>query len=174
MKELGVYKYYKYCFIFVTVAIMVAYVVMWLFLPVTIDNTSVPTLVNGITTSMSIIIGFGGVVMAFVFRGEIEKGNFKAKKLYFAVLCFFILPLIYLWVAYIWLSTKQFEFAVKYSFGGYLVALWALLLAFLVIARKWDLEKEEKSEKTSEKTEQENTEETEQEKLKRKFQRSAI
>lgn len=116
---------------------------MFLLLPVTIEDASVPTLVNGIITSMSIIIGFGGAVTGIVFRGDIDKGDSKAKIAFFYALGLFIIALVYPWGAYLALATKQFAFAVKYSFGGYLVALFAIITVYILIAKRWDLEKVE-------------------------------
>jgi len=144
MKKLNFYRRNS---IVVVVVIAIAYLFVFLLLPVTIDNTSVPTLVNGITTSMSIIIGFGGAMTGIVFRGDINKGDSEAKKTYLYVLGLFIIPLIYPWGAYLALTTRQFEFAVKYSFGGYLVALLVIIMVYILIARRWDLEEGEKSEK---------------------------
>jgi amino acid permease len=167
MKKLDIYQRN---FIIAAVVIIVVYLIVLFFLPVTIDNTSVPTLVNGITTSMSIIMGIGGAVTGFVFRGDIEKGDYKAKELYFTVLGLLMFALVYPWGAYLWLAIKQFELAVKYSFFGYLIALLALITIYILTAKRWNLEKEDKSEETK----PEKTEETEQEKLKREFQHRAV
>ena len=143
-----------------------AYLFVLFFLPLTIDKTSIPTLVNGITTSLSIIVGFGAAVTGIVFRGDVEKGDAKARKDYFFSLGLFILALVYPWGSYLALATGQFELAVKYSFFGYLIALLAIITVYILTARRWELEKEEKSEKTEPKK----AEETEQEKLKLEFQ----
>jgi hypothetical protein len=135
MKTLDIYQRYLILVLFV---IIVAYLFVFLFLPVTIDDISVPTLVNGITTSMSIVVALGGVVVGIVFRSDIEKGDSEAKKFYFTVLGLFIVALVYPWGSYILLASKQFPFAVKYSFGGYLIALLAIIWVYIYAAKRLD------------------------------------
>jgi hypothetical protein len=116
----------------------VAYLFVFFLLPVTIDDTIVPTLVNGITTSMSIVIALGGVVIGVVFRSDIEKGDFETKKFYFTVLGLFIVALVYPFGSYILLATEQFPSAFKYSLCGYLVALLTIIWVYLYAARRLD------------------------------------
>jgi hypothetical protein len=144
MRKLNVYDWY---FIAIAIVFAVAYPVVLFMLPVAVDST-VPTLVNGITTSMSIIIGLGGAVIGIVFRGDIEKGDSKARRIYFYALSLLIIPLIYPWGSYISLAagTSWYVFAVRYSLDGYLVALLAIMIVYLLTARRWYLEKEEKTE----------------------------
>jgi small-conductance mechanosensitive channel len=120
------------------VAIIVAYVFVLFLLPVTIDDTNVPTLVNGITTSMSIVVALGGAVVGIMFRSDIEKGDSEAKKFYFTALGLFIIALVYPWGSYLALTTKQFSFAVKYSFFGYLIALLVMVTVYAYTAKRWD------------------------------------
>lgn len=52
----------------------------------------------------------------------------------------------YPWGSYLALATKQFWFAVKYSLGGYLVALLDLIIVYLYTAKRWNIEKEKQPE----------------------------
>ena len=127
--------------------IFIVYVIIFLFLPVTIDDTAIPTLVNGITASISIIVGFSGAISGVVFHKELENEDSKGKKFYLLILGLFIIALIYPFGAYLSLSSKQFVIAVKYSFGGYLIALLAIMTVFNYAGKKWDVNYSEKLDK---------------------------
>jgi amino acid permease len=116
---------------------------------------------------MSIIVALGGAVTGIVFRRDIEKGDDSAKRIYLVALALFAIALVYPWGSYLALTVKNFDFALRYSFGGYLIALLAFVTVYIVIQRKWNLDKEGKMD--YERVTQE-SEETEQEKLKREFQ----
>jgi hypothetical protein len=145
MNKLDIYQ--RYLIVFMIVA-FIAYFVILFFFPITIDRNYMPTFVNGITTSISIITGLGGAVIGIVFRGDIDKGDSKARKSYFFAFSVLILPLIYPWGSYIALATDQFELAVRYSLDGYLVALLVIVAVYLLTARTWYSGKKEESEKT--------------------------
>jgi len=141
------------------------YLIMFFLFPITIKDVYVPNLVNGITTSISIIIGFGGAISGIVFRSYIEKGNLKVRKTYIYLVSFFLLSLVYPFGAYIFLTTNNFDLAIRYSFCGYLFALLSLFILLIFIGVIWDLEKEEKPERAeSDKLKSERTKETEQNK----------
>ena len=145
--------------------IIPAYLFVVLFLPVPIDHSSIPTLVNGVTTSMSIVVGLGAAVIGIVFRADIEKGDYETRKTFFAALGLFIIALIYPFGSYMSLANNGFEFALRYSLGGYLIAILGIVTVYVLTAKKWESEKEEKAEKI-----ELQKDETEQEKLKREFQ----
>jgi hypothetical protein len=76
MSEKQIRAIYKRYYI-ISVVFVVVYLFVFLLLPVTISDSNIPTLGNGITTSISIIVGFGGAVTGIIFRGDIEKGDSK-------------------------------------------------------------------------------------------------
>jgi len=129
-------------YVVVSIVFAVVYVLVLLFLPVDIDNASVPTIINGITTSTSIVIGLGGATMGVVLRGDIEKGDHHARKTYLYILGFFIASLLYPLWSYVFLITKDFVFAIRYSLDGYLFALLVLIIAWLHVAKRWSSDKE--------------------------------
>ena len=130
-----------------TVSVIVLCLVVLFFLPVTISSDAVPTLVNGITTSMSIIIGLGATVIGVFFHNSTEKNDSEAKRAYIYALSLFILLLIYPWGSYIALANSEFLFAFRYSLNGYLVALSALVIVYYCTARRWNFGKAEKLKK---------------------------
>jgi len=132
--------------IIVTCVIALVYLFVFLFLNVTIEDASVPTLVNGITTSMSIVVALGGAMIGILFRGNMDNADPEAKKAYFFVMGLFIFPLVYPLGSYLALATNQLWFAVKYSLGGYLVALLDLIIVYLYTAKRWDFENEKQPE----------------------------
>src|SRR4030066_1879608 len=114
----------------VVIIFSVLYVGEILFFPVNIDSSFIPTLVNGVTTSISIIVGLGGAVTGFVFRKDIDSRDFRGRRAYYYALGLFLFPLVYPWGSYLFLAlgiAGLDVFALKYSFGGYLLAMMALL-----------------------------------------------
>ena len=142
-----------------------AYLFIVLLLPVTIDEASVPTLVNGITASMSIAVGLGAAILGIVFRADIEKGDFETRRTFFWALGLFIIALVYPWGSYVALGNKGFQFAVRYSLGGYIIALLGIIVVYILTAKRWEFDRKERAN-----VEPNKSEETEQEKLKREFQ----
>jgi len=147
MGKMNTYQRYA---IIVAVAFVAIYFVVLFFFPIGIDSGYIPTLINGVTTSIGIIVGIGGATMGLAFRRDIEKGDFRGRKVYMYALFLFLFALLYPWGSYLFLAlgiTGLDVFALRYSLGGYLMAMMALLEAFLLIARRWDNEREhEKSE----------------------------
>jgi hypothetical protein len=138
----------------VGIVVVVAYLLVFLFLNVTLEDSSVPALVNGITASMSVVVALGGVMIGILFRGDMSNADPEARKSYFLMLSLFIFPLVYPWGSYLALATRQFGFAVKYSLGGYLVALLALISVYLYSAKRWNIEEEKQPEPEKPKTEE--------------------
>jgi hypothetical protein len=151
--------------IIATIVLVASYLLIVLLLPVTIADSNVPTIVNGITASMSIAVGLGAALIGIVFRADIEKGDNETRKTFLTVLGIFIIALIYPWGSYVALANKGFPFAVRYSLGGYIIALIGITVVYILTAKRWGLEGKETAN-----TEQYKSEESEQEKLKREFQ----
>jgi len=144
---------------------LIVYILTVIFYPVTVDASSIPSIVNGITTSTSIAIGLGAATTGIVFRADLEKGDYESRKTYIAALSLFILALTYPLGSYLFLINQKFISAVRYSLGGFLVALIGIGFIYVLIGKRWEMRKEK--EKV---IETEATSETEQEKLKREFQ----
>jgi amino acid transporter len=151
--------------IIAAIVLLAAYLFIVLFLPVTSEDSSIPTLVNGITASMSIAVGLGAALLGIVFRADIEKGDYETRKTFFWALGFFIIALVYPWGSYVALANNGFQFAVRYSLGGYIIALLGIIVVYILTAKRWAIEREEKAH-----TKPDKSEESEQEKLKREFQ----
>lgn len=164
MRKLNVYDKYLVALV---VFLAITYPLILYFFPVVTDST-VPTLVNGITTSMSIILALGGAVIGIVFRHDIEKDDARAKRTYIYILGLFLIILLYPWGSYLFLAqgingyvfgTNAYGFALKYSLCGYLVALFAIMIVYVITARKWHLEEEKQPESGRSNSEESKTEE---------------
>jgi hypothetical protein len=118
---------------------------------VNIDNASIPTIVNGVTASTSITVGFGAATIGLAFRFDKENEDAKTRKTYYLSIAMFLLPLVYPLGSYMALTSNEFSFALKYSFDGFLVALWAIVAVFTIIGKSWKIDEptENKTESTN-------------------------
>lgn len=130
-----------------------------------ISLQNIPTIINGITTSTSIIVAFSGVVIGFM-RGLFQSDK-KAKTAFFTVLFAFAYIFMYLFGVYTFLATGGVDLALRWSLGGLLLSLLIFILAMLSGYYRMGMLEERESEKME-------PEETEQEKLKREFQNRSI
>jgi hypothetical protein len=116
-----------------------------------ISLQNVPAVINGITASTSIVIGFIGVVVGILVR-EIFKGESKAK--IFLLLMAFLLtvPLTYLSTVYSFLLLGYVDWAIRWALNGLVLSLFIfvviMLFAFhrLTSGKKAGLEKESSDE----------------------------
>jgi hypothetical protein len=127
-----------------TVAIVFFIIIIVVLLPVNVQVESIPAIVNGITTSTSIVIGFGGTTIGLAFRGEKDIDSPKAKKMYYYLISLLILPLVYPLGSYTSLAQNQAQLALKLSLGGFLVAFWAIITVYVLIGKRWDINEEKR------------------------------
>jgi hypothetical protein len=136
-------NYYKKLFTIAGITIIVVAIFILFFpyqLPI-VKTTNVPTLINGVTTMTSIVVAFGGVMFgAFVFREEL-KDDPKARSRYYESLGLFIIPPLYLWVAYMLLAWGVYDFAVRTSLTGFLVALLVFIAFYIFNSGRLNLKK---------------------------------
>ena len=130
---------------------------------------NIPTLINGITTSTSIIVAFSGAVIGFMIR-ELFQSDKKAKLAFFGVFFAFIYIFMYLFWVYVFLATGGVDLALRWSLAGLLLSMLIFVGTMLLGNYRLGMLKERETEKS----EPEKTEETEQEKLKREFQHRAL
>lgn len=104
--------------------------------PTKIAAQTVPTLVNGIATITSIIAAFGGVMLGIMFR-DVSKSGQEAKRTFFSLIGYFLIAIGFLFGAYCFLVSGFFEWAVRCSIGGFLIALAGILLLYLAKAEEW-------------------------------------
>jgi uncharacterized membrane protein YhdT len=102
----------------------------------------VPTLINGIATSTSIIIAFGGTVVGFLLSRLPKKD--KRRSWLFAFLFLFAFSFIYLFTAY-YLSISGegfFGFALRHALVALLLSLLILILVLIFASTIIDAENE--------------------------------
>ena len=108
---------------------------------------SIPTVINGITSSTSIIVAFSGAVIGFMIR-ELFQSDKKARIAFFGVLLIFTYIFMYLFWVYTFLATGLIDLALRWSLDGLLLSLlifvWTMLLGFY----RLDMQKERKFDKT--------------------------
>jgi Ca2+/Na+ antiporter len=114
------FKLYLYVF---TIVLIVAVIWVIFFLNIKVSDQVIPTLVNGITSSMSVIVGFCGALIGIMFR-EIDKNDSKTKVSYIVVIVVLSIPLTMLWTTYCFLTMGMSEFAVRYGLSGLIFALY--------------------------------------------------
>jgi Ca2+/Na+ antiporter len=127
---------------------------------------NIPAIINGITTSTSIIVAVIGVVIVFMVR-ELFQSDKKAKRVFFGVFIGFIYIFNYLFWVYVFLATGVIDLALRWSLDGLLLSFLFFVLIMLLGYYRLDMLKEREAEKTE-------PEENEQEKLKREFQHRAL
>ncbi len=108
---------------------------------IAIPFQTVPTIINGITASTSIIIAFSGAFIGIMFR-EIFKDDKESKTILLGVLLLFSTPLAYQYVVYTYLALGFLDWALRWSLEGFLLSLTMLILTMILVTRKLDLDKE--------------------------------
>jgi len=100
-----------------------------------LEAQTVPTVINGIISSTSVIIGFSATVVALMYR-EIAKRNESSGWLLFALLPIFILSIVYQFYAFLAFSNGGqgfLEFAFRNALIGFVSSIFTLFLALLLI-----------------------------------------
>jgi hypothetical protein len=135
----------KYGFSIIILGIVVFIAVIWVnfLLDIKIDSSVFPTLVNGITSSTSIITGLSGVVIGIMLRDtQIDR---KTKNFYYVAMLFLLLPLTMLWMTYTFLaggslgSWFSYE-AVRIALSGFIETLYLFFGIVLYTVRSADIE----------------------------------
>lgn len=106
--------------------------------------SNVETLINGVTTSTSIIVGFSGVIAGSVVRGLLPNDE-KSKTFYGKVLASFTYVFVYLFLVYFLLSLGQIDLALRWSLDGLLLALLIFVIVVLYVLNRLDKTKFEKA-----------------------------
>lgn len=132
---------FRASYIGISIAVFVATLWAAILLNVGIDEQAVPTLVNGITSSMSIVVGFCGAIVGIMFR-EIGT-NPKTKRNLLISLIALMAPITFLWTTYSFLAMGFYSLAVRYSLSGLILTLYIfiMLLVFVAEALSSQLEK---------------------------------
>lgn len=100
-------------------------------LQIKLKEDSIPTLVNGITASMSVVIGILIAVLGIMLRLAIERKDLKSKQFYLNGMIILLVPVVYLWTTYAFLASGLTQFAVNYALSALLTALLVCILIVL-------------------------------------------
>jgi len=134
----------------ISIAVFVAVVWASIFLNINVDDKSIFTLVNGITASTSVIVGFSGTIIGIMYREAKEKQDDKARMFLFKAIAVLMMPLIMLWTTYCFLVMGGIwaSLAVRYSLDGLIMAFYVFGVVVIFIAKQLSAEIEKRSEKT--------------------------
>lgn len=129
-----------------SIAVFVAIIWAGIFLNINVNDQSIFTLVNGITASTSVIVGFSGTIIGIMYREAKEKQDNKARMFLFKAIVVLMIPLIMLWTTYcflvmggIWTSV-----AVRYGLDGLIMAFYVFSVVVVFIAEQLSTEIEKK------------------------------
>jgi hypothetical protein len=122
----------KYLTFTIILSAMVLLVTIWIgfFLPINIDAQYIPTLVNGITSSISVIVGFSGVIIGIMLHES--ENNREAKIFFMFAVAALTVPLASLYTTYVYLTMNLDAnmplLAVRNGLFGLLSGLFVLIL----------------------------------------------
>jgi hypothetical protein len=88
---------------------------------------NVPTVINGITTSTSVIVGFTGTIIGLMVK-EIFKNDKKMRRALIYVSFFVGITFVYLFLVYLFLVGGLLEFALRTAVVGFLATLLVFVL----------------------------------------------
>jgi FtsH-binding integral membrane protein len=95
-----------------------------------IDKSYLPTVVNGITASTSIVLGFAGVMLGLLYH-EIFSKDEKTRSTLIALAFIFSIPIIYLYSVYSSLVSGDFDSATRIAFTGLIIASFAFIIIII-------------------------------------------
>jgi cytochrome bd-type quinol oxidase subunit 2 len=117
----------------ISITVFVAAIWTCIFLTIKVNDQVIPTLVNGITSSISVVVGFCGVIIAIMFR---EIDDIKAKKFLFVAIILLLIPLTMLWSTYSFLTMNMSELAIRWSLSALISALYIFIAVVIYIVRE--------------------------------------
>ena len=115
-----------------------------------IDVAYISTVINGITASTSIVLGFAGIILGLLYR-EIFKNDEEAKTFLFGIAVIFSIPIFYLYSVYLFLATGNFNLSIRTAFTGLIIASFAFIAMILFTAYRISAKEENKKQKTIQK-----------------------
>lgn len=109
-----------------------------------IEPQNIPAVVNGLTSSLSIVIGFSGAIIGILYR-EIGEANREAKNSLFAAIVVLIIPVFLLLTTYNFLILGMYSLALKYGFISLILTLYIFVALILYAVRILRIEQMEKT-----------------------------
>lgn len=114
---------------------------IWGFLPVGMNYDAIPTLVNGITSSTSLILGFCGVIIGIMFREPRQKSTNRVSTGHFVFfLIMLIIPVSILWWTYSTLAFGAYLVSVKCGLSNLILALYIFASLIIYVIKETDLD----------------------------------
>lgn len=108
-----------------------AFINLWV-THVTLERDAIPTVINGLTSSISLIVGFTGAIITIVLTNPSFK---RARSMVRIIITIITLALAIgvLWTTYSCLINAEYDSALKVSMTGLLISLYILIdfLGFL-------------------------------------------
>ncbi len=141
----------KYTIYFAIIIFTFVFVILYngFFLKLKIEEENyVPTIVNGITASTSLVLGFSGLIIGLLLREVFSKDE-NARSFLISIAFFFAIPIIYLFSVYFWLVLGDFNSALKTAFAGLVVASFAFIVILLFTGYRIELYEKKKKQQTS-------------------------
>jgi len=126
----------------ISIAVFVAVVWACIFLYVNVNDQSIFTLVNGITSSTSVIVGFSGAIIGILFREAKEKQDNKARLFLFKAIAVLMIPLTMLWTTYAMLTIGGMwtSMSVRWGLSGLIMAFYVFSVVVIFIAEQLSIE----------------------------------
>jgi hypothetical protein len=103
------------------------------FLPIKVSNETIPTIINGITSSVSIIVGFCGVVIGVMFR---QLESTLKERLFVSIILPLGLLITMLWVTFSFLTMGLYDFAIRWSLFDLILSVYTFLALVILFAKE--------------------------------------
>lgn len=140
-------KYQVYLYV---VGIAFSFVAIWLafFFKLNLVPQYVPALINGITASLSVIVGFCGTIIGIMFR-DVKEDDHKTRNFYVLAMGVLLLPTSLLFSTYYYLTLGEswFEMSVRTGLSGLISAFFVFITIVLYTVRRFDAATKKQSEK---------------------------
>ena len=114
-------------------------------LQIKLSESYIPTMINGITTSTSVVIALFIAVLGIMLRVSIEKKDFESRQFYLVGMIVLLIPIGFFWSTYLFLAMGLSTIAVTYSLDALIGALFIciVLVIFTVVRVSNQTEKED-------------------------------
>jgi membrane associated rhomboid family serine protease len=127
-----------------SIAVFVAVIWASVFLNINVNDQYVFTLVNGITASTSVIVGFSGTIIGIIFREAKEKQDSKVRMFSFIAIALLMIPLNMLWTTYCFLVMGWTQMAVRNGLGGLIMAFYVFSVVVIFFGEQLSIEIDKK------------------------------
>jgi len=109
-------------------------IVFWILAEPNVEAAAVPTVINGIATSISVAIGFSGVLLGIMYRQREAENDRRPKQFMITVIIFLGIAVYYLYAVYSLLALGFYNLALKYIFIDLILSLDIFVSVILQVA----------------------------------------